>query len=161
MALKLVSHSKPAGPSPEPPVRQLSQGGQLFIWSARQWTRARYAGCCVTCALVAPYKQFDCVAAVNHLHDLMQWLTAAPRRPPELRHPFCPRLSKDEQTLLRVVQAITDPGGAVARAAAARLTTVDGGELCDSARRYRASMAPSGLPFSHYRPLHLAWSAGR
>lgn len=155
----------PATPAPAPHhhelrIAQVPQGGQVFIWSIRQWMVSRRNLRCVGCDLSPTYNRFNCKSAIMHLDQFMRRLVEAPARPLELRHPQFPTLSHDERIMLRVLQAACEPRETTsARKAAEQLVCAGAGELCDCARRYGQAITPAGLRLSSFRQLRLAWSA--
>ncbi|MEM1401737.1 MAG: hypothetical protein AAGG55_00270 [Pseudomonadota bacterium] len=156
MWLQLPSHRNADETASELRFASLTQGEQVFVWSARQWLLSRRNQRCIKCDLIGPYRRFQCVEAISHLNRFMGLLIGAPIRPLELRHPNFPEISHDERIMLRVVQAAAAMCDVpAARAAAGQLVCAGVTDLSESARRYGQSLMSGGLSLNSYRQLTL------
>ena len=84
----------------------LSRGGQLLIWSMREWARAARHRECVCAELNQAYSVAGCPNAVGFMDEYMSLIAIAARRPVDIRCPGCGDLSDDERLLLSVLLAL-------------------------------------------------------
>ncbi|MEM8768688.1 MAG: hypothetical protein AAGE43_14670 [Pseudomonadota bacterium] len=89
----------------ELPTSSLSPGGQLFVWSVRQWLRSSLEKRCVKRDLLAPHHNVGCTEAIVHLDEFMCALSIGAHRKIEVRPPECGLVSGDEIRLLELMRA--------------------------------------------------------
>ena len=144
----------------ELPTSSLSPGGQLFVWSVRQWLRSSLERRCVKRDLLAPHHNVGCTEAILHLDEFMCALSIGAHRKIEVRTPECGHVSEDERTLLDLMRAGQRGDQVKARAIAAKLVadhTIS--QLVSIATDYGLQLEVAGINLSGLRFLRIADTA--
>ena len=125
---------------------QLSSGGQLLLWSMRQWVASIRQGRCAGCDLRAPYNDLNCISAISELHEMMCVLSRSARRAIDIYQPAELVISRDERALLQIVAtACPDSLRHSTRRTMEGLLHGDGRDLLEAARQYREDIKRVGL----------------
>lgn len=124
-----------AGPTPGIRTTALSNGSQLFVWSARNWAYAARSRHCVMRALISRYQALGCMDALQLIDECMVLLAAAAFRPVCIHNPEDSEISRDEYSLVLVLQALQRNKADVAQA---ELSPMIAGRLNHTFRRAAA-----------------------
>lgn len=90
----------------EPRVAVLSAGGQLLVWSMRQWLIAVARRDSATDALAHPYRVLGCQRAVAFVDECLALAALAAMHPLDIRCLCDKTLSSDEALILRSMQRV-------------------------------------------------------
>ena len=131
---------------PQFPTASLSHGGQLFVWSLRQWTLSARAKRCIVRDMWPQYHARRCADAIALVDEMISLLALAAFRPVNIRCPASARVSRDELILLQSLQAIQRGNDNEARNI---LSPVISGRLshsfCRVAQLYVESLTAAGM----------------
>jgi hypothetical protein len=117
---------------------RMSEGGQWLIWGVRHWMvavrEARYVSASVA-------RSFEAIGGRRFYHALTALVLLAARdadRPLIIHPPCCAELSSDEESLARILAALTNGSPS---AAAVHFRTLLGREPSTALRRYAKAVA--------------------
>jgi len=133
----VMNHSVKCAAGSAPGIRTsaLSQGSALFVWSAREWAYAARSRQCVMRALISRYQGLGCMQAIQLIDECMMLLAAAAFRPVCIHNPQDSEISRDEYSLVLVLQALQRNQPDVAQA---ELSPLIAGRLNHTFRRAAA-----------------------
>ena len=107
-------------------ANSLSKGGQLFVWSMRQWMMSIQDGRCVYRDLLPQYKHMRCEHGATLIDEMMCILRVSASRPLYFHKVRCPSLTCDELVFVKTLRALTHGDH---ETAASELGTVISGTL--------------------------------
>ena len=141
---------------PEISLDSLSCGGQLFIWSLRQWLIAVRHKQDPIPLMINPYRMVKNADAPMLIDELMAILAVSSQRQLEIRCCCRATLSQDESLLLSCVRLLRQ-GNTQGAAESLEPVMLPGlsRTLCRIADLYQASLTSSGLTFENPRALTL------
>ncbi len=132
----------------------LSQGGELFVSSVRQWVASARQRRCVKRDLIPAYHASACLDALTPFDELMSLIVLAATRSLRVCAPEDTALSDDELTLLRVMRAVARNEGTDARHELSGLITARAAEAFSRiAGEYLSRLGDAGLHCTGVRRL--------
>ncbi len=103
---RLIPTTREQCEAPTIRLEALSNGNELFIWSARHWALAARTRQCIHRILYPRYAGINSIPAMHLVDECMCILAGLCPRPVDIRSPTDAVLSEDEHTVVRVLQAL-------------------------------------------------------
>lgn len=137
-----------AGPA-TPTLDQLSQGGQLLLWSLRRWAAATQYRVEPQPILAVPHEKMNCAGAEVLLDESLCVLAAGAKRNLSVLCGCSAHLSHDEWTVTRAVRlAQLEQQGAARTAIENLMMSRLSGAFTRSASLYAAALLRARLPIT-------------